>query len=162
MNSQPDDTHLTHVDGQGQARMVDVGSKPITRRLATARSTCRMQPETARQVRANANKKGDVLQVARIAAIMAAKRTDSLIPLCHSLPLDSVSVEFEWQSEAQLRISATVACTGRTGVEMEALVAVSVAGLTVYDMCKSIDRELCIENVELVSKSGGVHGDFQR
>ena len=153
---------LTHVDEQGAAHMVDVGSKPITVRTAEARGVCAMQPATAEAIRNNSAAKGDVLAVARVAGVMAAKRTDGLIPLCHSLPLDSVTVDFEWESGAHLVVTARVACTGRTGVEMEALVAVSVASLTVYDMCKSMDREMSIERVELVRKSGGASGDFRR
>ena len=153
---------LTHIDEHGGARMVDVGQKPISRRVATARAVCVMNLETANAVRGNTLKKGDVLQVARLAAIAAAKRTDELIPLCHSVPLDSVAVEFEWIGEQKLQIEVTAVATGRTGVEMEALVASSLAGLTVYDMCKSSDREIRIEQVQLVRKSGGVHGDFER
>ncbi|MCA9134340.1 MAG: cyclic pyranopterin monophosphate synthase MoaC [Planctomycetales bacterium] len=153
---------LSHVDASGKARMIDVGDKPITRRTAVATAICTMQLETAEAIRHNSSRKGDVLQVARLAAIGAAKRTDELIPLCHSLPLDSVTVEFRWLEPARLEIATTAAATGRTGVEMEALVAASLAALTVYDMCKSSDRELSIEKIELQSKTGGVRGDFKR
>lgn len=157
-----DKRKLTHLDDAGAARMVDVGDKPTTRRTAVAQALCRMQNETAETIRGGSTKKGDVLQIARIAAIGAAKRTDELIPLCHSLPLDSVEVQFDWPDVALLRIRVTATCTGRTGVEMEALVAASLAALTVYDMCKAIDRSMRIESVELVEKSGGVHGDFKK
>lgn len=156
------DDKLTHIDENGSARMVDVGSKPISHRTAVAEATCEMLPKTADAIRENSLKKGDVLQVARIAAIGAAKRTDELIPLCHSLPLDSVVVDFGWESSSRLKISVTVATTGKTGVEMEAMVAASVASLTVYDMCKAIDRSMKLTNVVLISKSGGVRGDYHR
>jgi cyclic pyranopterin monophosphate synthase len=156
------DERLTHVDEQGAARMVDVGAKSVTFRSATARAVCNMNIETAESVRANSIRKGDVLQVARLAGIGAAKRTDELIPLCHSVLLDSVSVEFEWLTDTALQVLATANCSGRTGVEMEAMVAVSMASLTVYDMCKASDREIRIERVELLRKSGGVRGDFER
>lgn len=153
---------LTHIDESGAARMVDVGDKPVTRRTATATAICRMQAATANQIQLNSLKKGDVLGTARLAAIQAAKRTDELIPLCHSLPIDGVNVEFDWLSSERLKISVTVSVTGRTGVEMEAMVGASIAGLTVYDMCKAIDRTLCLEEVLLVEKTGGTHGDFRR
>ncbi len=153
---------LTHVDDGGTARMVDVGGKPVTRRTATATVVCRMLPETAEQISLNSLKKGDVLAVARLAAILAAKRTDELIPLCHSLPLDSVSVDFKWLSKVRLEIAVTVSVTARTGVEMEAMVGASIAGLTVYDMCKAIDRTLILEEVALAAKTGGMNGDFRR
>lgn len=121
-----------------------------------------MQPGTAQAIRNNQLSKGEVLQVARLAAIGAAKRTDELIPLCHSLGLDSVEVNFEWASETELKISVTTQSTSRTGVEMEAMVAASIAALTVYDMCKAIDREMIVSNVQLESKSGGTRGDYQR
>lgn len=157
-----DKPKLTHLDEAGAARMVDVGDKPTTRRTAVAQAFCRMKSDTADTIRAGSTRKGDVLQIARIAAIGAAKRTDELIPLCHSLPLDSVEVQFEWREKALLRIQVTASSTGRTGVEMETLVAASLAALTVYDMCKAIDRSMRVESVELVEKSGGVHGDFKK
>ena len=153
---------LTHVDEQGAARMVDVGSKPISRRSAIAQAICEMQSATGAAIRENTLKKGEVLQVARIAAINAAKRTDELIPLCHSLPLDSVDTEFSWESDSRLKILVTVNTTGKTGVEMEALVAASIAATTVYDMCKAVDRSMKISDVLLIKKTGGVRGDYQR
>lgn len=154
--------HLSHVDSQGAARMVDIGDKPVSKRAATARAVCTMNLVTAEAVRNNSATKGDVLGVARLAGISAAKRTDELIPLCHGLPLESVAVEFSWLDSTHLEVTATVHCTGKTGVEMEALVAANVAALTVYDMCKSSDRAMRIERVELERKSGGVRGDFER
>ncbi len=153
---------LTHIDETGAARMVDVGQKPVARRTATATVVCRMLSETAEQIQQNTLKKGDVLSVARLAAIQAAKRTDELIPLCHSLPLDGVDVEFQWLSRERLKIAVTVSVTARTGVEMEAMVGASIAGLTVYDMCKAVDRSMSLEEVSLESKSGGTRGDFRR
>lgn len=156
------ETKLTHLSEAGAARMVDVGEKPISRRTATAVAVCVMQPETVRVVQEKSGHKGDVLQVARIAAIGATKRTDELIPLCHSVPLDTVQVEFDWIDAGRLQISVTCVATGRTGVEMESLVGASMAALTVYDMCKAIDRGMMIETVSLLSKTGGVRGDYTR
>jgi cyclic pyranopterin phosphate synthase len=153
---------LSHIDQEGKAKMVDVGEKPITRRSATARALFRMNAATAEQVRKNAIKKGDVIPVARLAGIMAAKQTGSLIPLCHIVSLDSVSVEFQWSDATTLEILATASCNGRTGVEMEALVAASLASLTVYDMCKSSDREMRIESIEVIRKTGGLSGNIER
>ena len=153
---------LSHVDETGAARMVNVGEKPLAHRTATATAVCRMLPQTAEQIQHNTLKKGDVLSVARLAAIQAAKRTDELIPLCHSLPLDSVGVDFQWLSNERLKISVTVSVTARTGVEMEAMVGASIAGLTVYDMCKAVDRSMRLEEVSLESKSGGTRGDYRR
>lgn len=153
---------FTHVDASGQARMVDVSDKPVSKRTATATAVCSMLPATADAIRQNTTRKGDVLAVARLAAIAAAKRTDELIPLCHTVPLDSLNVDFSWVEPTRLLISTTACATGRTGVEMEALVAASLAALTVYDMCKSTDRELRVETVELQSKTGGVRGDYSR
>lgn len=153
---------MSHIDSQGNARMVDVGNKAITRRQATAQAVCVMNAETATAVRNNSLRKGDVLQVARLAAIAAAKRTDELIPLCHTLPLESVDVQFQWLDEHRLQLRVTAAATARTGVEMEAMLGASLAALTVYDMCKSSDRQLTIERIQLLSKSGGVSGDFRR
>ncbi len=157
-----DTRQLTHVDPQGQARMVDVGQKEVTRRTATATAQCVMSLGTAEAVRQNTLRKGDVLQVARIAAIAAAKRTDELIPLCHTLPLDALEVDFAWLDPTRLQVLTTASTHGKTGVEMEALVAASLAALTIYDMCKSSDREMRIECIELRSKTGGVRGDFSR
>ena len=161
-DNQSSKSTLTHLDAQGQAAMVNVGDKPISVRRATASSVCSMQPTTAQAIRNNQLSKGEVLQVARLAAIGAAKRTDELIPLCHSLGLDAVEVSFEWPGETQLKISVTTQSTSRTGVEMEAMVAASIAALTVYDMCKAIDREMTIGSIQLESKSGGTRGDYQR
>lgn len=155
-------SRLTHVDGHGAARMVDIGEKTVTARSASAQAICRMNFETARLVRANEMAKGDVLQVARLAGIGAAKRTDELIPLCHSVLLNSVSIEFKWLSDTTIQVLATANCSGKTGVEMEAMVAASLASLTIYDMCKASDREISIESVQLLSKTGGARGDFER
>jgi len=146
------DTHgMSHIDGEGRARMVDVSGKRPQRRIARAEGTIRVAPSTVEAIRGNAIKKGDVLTVARLAGIQAAKRTDDLIPLCHPLPLDHVQVDTAVE-EDRVRITAEATCTGRTGVEMEALTAVSVALLTVYDMCKAIDKEMVIEDVRLLEK----------
>ncbi|MDE0716437.1 MAG: cyclic pyranopterin monophosphate synthase MoaC [Rhodospirillaceae bacterium] len=154
---------FTHLDAQGAARMVDVGGKAVTQRRAVARGSVRMAPATLDKIEASAIAKGDVLATARLAGIMAAKRTAELIPLCHPLPVTSVSVDLSTDREADtLEIAATVACTGRTGVEMEALTAVSVAALTVYDMCKAIDRGMTIGDIRLEEKSGGRSGDWSR
>lgn len=153
---------LTHVDESGKAQMVDVGQKPTTRRHACAAATVRMSESAAQAVRDNSSRKGDVLQVARLAAIGAAKRTDEWIPLCHSIGLDKVSVEFEWLTGTTLEVTVSAVATGKTGVEMEAMVACSCAALTIYDMCKAIDRTMTIESVRLLSKSGGQRGDYQR
>ena len=142
--------------------MVDVGSKPVSARLARASARVVMQPATLTLIRDGGHKKGDVLGVARLAGIMAAKRTGELIPLCHPLPLDGATIEFDFVDEQTLGVEATVRCTGRTGVEMEALTAVSVAALTVYDMCKSVDRGMTIEQVRLEEKNGGRSGHFVR
>ena len=155
-------TGLTHFDAEGQAVMVDVGGKAVTARLATAQARVVMLPATMALVREGTAKKGDVLGVARLAGIMAAKRTADLIPLCHPLALDKVRVEFAHEGEDALRIEATVACTGRTGVEMEALTAASVAALTVYDMCKAVDRGMRIDGLRVVHKSGGKSGVFEQ
>ena len=153
---------FTHLDAQGQAHMVDVGHKPVTTREARASGRVRMAPETLTKLLAGDHKKGDVLATARIAAIMAAKRTHELIPLCHSLPLSSVKVAFEAVPPAALAISATVKTTAQTGVEMEALTAVSLAALTIYDMCKAVDRGMVIEAVALDEKLGGASGTWTR
>jgi len=152
-------TGFTHFDAAGNAAMVDVSAKPETDRSATARARVAMRPETAAMIRAGTARKGDVLGVARIAGIMAAKRTAELIPLCHPLPVSAVTLELTAGEDA-VEIAATVRTTGRTGVEMEALTAASVAALTVYDMCKSVDRGMRIEAVRLVHKAGGKSGEF--
>jgi cyclic pyranopterin phosphate synthase len=154
---------LSHLDEGGRARMVDVGGKPESERTAVAEGLVRMSREAYEQVAAHAVAKGDVLAVAEVAGVMAAKRTGELIPLCHPLGLDLVVVEARLVPEAPgVGITATAKVTGRTGVEMEALTAVSVACLTVYDMVKALDREQVIEGVRLVSKTGGTRGDWRR
>jgi len=153
---------LTHLNVRGQARMVDVAAKASTARAATAEAFVRMQPATRRLLKSAASKKGDVLAVARIAGIQAAKRTPELIPLCHAIALTSVTVEFELPQRDRVRILATAKCVGQTGVEMEALTAASVAALTIYDMLKAADRGMCIESVRLLEKSGGRSGHWKR
>lgn len=153
---------MSHFDSSGASRMVDVGEKPISRRLARASGMVRMQPETLRGICDATLRKGNVIEVARLAGIMAAKRTGEMIPLCHPLGLESVEIDFEPLEENRLRIEAIVQITARTGVEMEALTAVSVAALTVYDMCKSIDRDMVIERVQLEEKTGGKSGSYRR
>ncbi len=150
---------LTHLDESGTARMVDVGAKPVTGRAAAARGAVTMRPETLALIRSNGFEKGDVLGVARVAGVMAAKSTAQLIPLCHPLPLDVVTVDFEL-GEDRVNVEATAKTSAKTGVEMEALTAVSVAALTIYDMCKSADRSMRIEAVRLVRKTGGKSGDL--
>jgi cyclic pyranopterin phosphate synthase len=153
---------LTHLDEHGHARMVDVGSKDVTAREATARGRVTMEPSTLARIVAGDLPKGDVLAVARIAGIMAAKRTHELIPLCHPLPISGVEVALTPSEDgAGVEIEATVRTTAQTGVEMEALTAVSVAALTVYDMCKAVERGMRIEGVRLVAKSGGASGDYR-
>lgn len=151
---------LTHFDVAGNAVMVDVSAKPVTERSATARARVLMQETTLRMIEEGSAKKGDVLGVARLAGIMGAKRTADLIPLCHPLPISAVSVELAPAPPDAVDIEATVRTTGRTGVEMEALTAATVAALTVYDMCKAVDRGMRIEAVRLVHKSGGKSGEF--
>ena len=152
---------LTHLDAKGKARMVDVGEKAPTRRLAAASACVRTRPDVIRRI-ANGNvPKGDVLATARLAGILAAKRTAELIPLCHPLPLDFVDVDIEL-SEAAITVHAKAATTARTGVEMEALMAATIAALTVYDMCKAMDRAMVIEYVRLEEKSGGQSGTYVR
>ena len=154
---------LTHIDAQGKASMVDVSEKASTVREARAFARVRMQPQTLAQINANSLKKGDVLAVARIAGIQAAKKCADLIPLCHPLMLSKVSVDFEI-NEAENAVDVFTLCklTGQTGVEMEALTAASVAALTIYDMCKAIDMGMVIDNVCLLEKSGGRRGHYQR
>src|SRR3954471_9136012 len=153
---------LSHFDESGASRMVDVGAKPETNRTARASAVVRMRPETLQLVRDKGLAKGDVLEVARLAGIMAAKKTADLIPLCHPLPLTSVKLDFTFPAGDAVRIEATVTVFARTGVEMEALTAVSVAALTVYDMCKAADRGMTIEAVRLEEKAGGKSGHFAR
>jgi cyclic pyranopterin phosphate synthase len=155
-------THLTHLDEQGQARMVDVGAKPSTAREAIARGEVRMRPETLRLIREGDLPKGDVLGTARLAGIMAAKRTSELIPLCHPLLLTYVGVDFTLDEETgRVEITATVRCHGQTGVEMEALTAVSVAALTIYDMAKAVEQDMVIGEIRLVEKRGGKSGEWR-
>lgn len=152
---------FTHLDSRGHARMVNVGAKPTTQRSATASAVVRTTTKVIAAIRRQAIAKGDVLAIARIAGIQAAKRTDELIPLCHGLNLDAVDVELKLHGK-EVRISATASLAGRTGVEMEALVAVSTAALTVYDMCKAIDRGMVISDIQLEEKSGGRSGHWLR
>ena len=157
-----DSRSLTHFDEQGQAIMVGVGEKPETRRLATAAGRIVMRAETLAMIRAGQAKKGDVLGVARLAGIMAAKRTADLIPLCHPIPLTRVSREFAIDDRANaVTCTATTETVGRTGVEMEALTAASVTLLTIYDMCKAVDRGMIIESVRLLEKLGGKSGHWR-
>ena len=153
-------TGFTHFDAAGNAAMVDVGDKPATERSATARGAVVMAPATLDMIVEGRAAKGDVLAVARLAGIMAAKRTADLIPLCHPLMLSKVAVELTPAPPDRVEIEATVTLTGRTGVEMEALTAVSVAGLTVYDMCKAVDRGMRLSDIRLVHKSGGKSGEY--
>ena len=150
---------LTHFDEKGNTRMVDVGTKPETLRIAIAQGHVTAQPETLHRIAEQQMNKGNVLEVARLAGYMAAKRTSELIPLCHPLNLTSIRVDVAIVAE-RIEIEAEVQTVGRTGVEMEALTAVSVAGLTVYDMCKAVDREMCISEIRLVKKTGGASGNF--
>ena len=154
---------FTHFDASGNAVMVDVSGKPATARTATARARVVMSPATLTMIEAGTAKKGDVLGVARIAGIMAAKRTSELVPLCHPLPITAVVVELTPDRAANaVEIAATVRTTGQTGVEMEALTAASIAALTVYDMCKSVDRGMRIEGLRVVHKAGGKSGEFSQ
>ncbi|MCG9967661.1 cyclic pyranopterin monophosphate synthase MoaC [Pelotomaculum terephthalicicum JT] len=155
--------NLTHLDEQGQARMVEVGGKEITRRLAVARGEIVMRPETLAMIISGKVAKGEVFGVARLAGIMAAKQTSSLIPLCHPLNITGIDVQFRPDQEHnKVEIEASVRITGQTGVEMEALTAVSIAALTIYDMCKAVDREMTIRAIRLIHKSGGKSGIFER
>jgi len=155
-------TDLTHFDEQGASRMVDVGDKAVTRRRAVASGLVRMQPQTLQLIIDRGHAKGDVLEVARLAGIMAAKRTADLIPLCHPLSLDSVSLDLKPIADDTIRIEATVEVTAKTGVEMEALTSVSTAALTIYDMCKAVDRGMIIDQIQLEEKSGGASGQYQK
>jgi cyclic pyranopterin phosphate synthase len=154
---------LSHLDDQGRARMVDVSDKDITSRSAVARGTIHMRPQTLELILEGKIEKGDVFSVARVAGIMAAKKTSELIPMCHPLNITSVKIDLNpAQKPDRVEIAATVRVDGKTGVEMEAMTAVSVAGLTVYDMCKAVDREMTIGEIRLVKKSGGKSGTFIR
>lgn len=154
---------FTHFDKDGRARMVDVGDKDVSCRTAVAAGRVLVNRETFDLIRSGGMKKGDVLTVAQVAGIMAAKRTPDLIPMCHPINIDGVELSLELnEARLSVEIQATVTCTGRTGVEMEALTAVSVAALTVYDMCKAVQKDMVIEAVRLIRKTGGVHGDYFR
>lgn len=153
-------SRLTHLDSQGQARMVDVGGKPETRRSATATGRIRMSAEALAAVRDGSGPKGDVLAAARIAGIMAAKKTGELIPLCHPLALDAVTIDFAFEADG-IRTTARASLTGRTGVEMEAMTAAALALLTIYDMAKALDKGMVIGEVHLLEKTGGKSGDWR-
>ena len=156
-------TKLTHLNPRGEAHMVDVGDKPVTAREAVAEGWIRMQPETLRLILEGGHKKGDVLAAARIAGIMAAKKTSELIPLCHPIPLTAVEVELlPDEAAAAIRCRASARTSAQTGVEMEALTAVQIALLTIYDMCKAVDRGMAITDIRLLSKSGGRSGEWVR
>lgn len=154
---------LTHLDDKGRATMVDVSEKPVTHREAVASGSVRMKPGTLALIRDHKVAKGDVLAVARVAGIMAAKKTSELIPLCHPLGITSVELDFKFNvSRATVTIKAVVRCSGQTGVEMEALTAVSAAALVIYDMCKAVDKEMVITDILLLQKKGGKSGEFRR
>ena len=154
---------FTHFNEQGRARMVDVGEKPSSRRTAVAAGRVLVNDETFELIRSGGIKKGDVLTVAQIAGVMGAKRTFELIPMCHIVPLNGIGLELRLDEEKKsVEISATVSRDGKTGVEMEALTAVATAALTVYDMCKAVQRDIVITDIRLLGKSGGVHGDYKR
>lgn len=154
-------SELSHFDEQGASRMVDVGSKDVTLRMARAENMIRMRPETLSMIVDRRAAKGDVFEVARLAGIMATKRTADLIPLCHPLGIDAVEVDLRTIDDCTVRIEATVQVHGRTGVEMEALTAVTIAGLTIYDMCKSVDRSMTLGPARLLEKTGGKSGHFR-
>ncbi|MBF4574086.1 cyclic pyranopterin monophosphate synthase MoaC [Herbiconiux sp. VKM Ac-1786] len=156
-----DGSELTHVTADGSAHMVDVSDKAITKRIASAQAVLHTQPDVIRMLADGSLPKGEPLAVARVAGIMAAKQTSSLIPLCHPLPISGVTVDFEI-AESSVRITTSVKTTGVTGVEMEALTAASVAALTVYDMIKAVDRAARVTDIEVLSKSGGASGDWSR
>ncbi len=154
---------FTHFNEQGRARMVDVGEKPETVRTALAAGRVLVNRHTFELIRSGGMKKGDVLTVAQVAGIMGAKRTPDLIPMCHPILIDGIDLHLSLDEERlSVEISASVSCAGRTGVEMEALTAVSTAALTVYDMCKAVQKDMVITDIRLVSKTGGVHGDYER
>ena len=154
---------FTHFNDQGRARMVDVGEKPESVRTAVAAGRVLVNPATFALIRSGGMKKGDVLTVAQVAGVMGAKRTPELIPMCHPVVIDGIDLALSLDEErCSVEIRATVSCAGRTGVEMEALSAVSAAALTVYDMCKAVQKDMVIADIRLLSKTGGVHGDFRR
>ena len=154
-------TGLSHIDSKGAARMVDVGGKAATKRTAQAQAIITMQPETLCKITDGTMPKGDVFACARIAGIMAAKRTSDLIPMCHPLPIDGIEIDTQPISDTQIRICSLLHCTHKTGIEMEALTAASVAALTIYDMCKAVDRGMRIGEILLLHKSGGKSGTYQ-
>ena len=154
---------FTHFNEQGRAKMVDVGEKPLSQRTAVAAARVLVNEKTFELIRSGGMKKGDVLTVAQIAGVMGAKRTPDLIPMCHPILMDGIDLYLSLDEARQsVEIRATVSCDGRTGVEMEALTAVTTAALTVYDMCKAVQKDMVITDVRLVSKTGGVHGDYKR
>ena len=156
-------TDFTHFDEQGRAKMVDVGEKPESQRVAVASGRVYVNDTTFALIKSGGIKKGDVLTVAQIAGIMGAKQTSSLIPMCHPIMLNGVHMELRLdESTKSVEITASVSCDGRTGVEMEALTAVSIAALTIYDMCKAVQKDMVISNICLLKKSGGIHGDYVR
>lgn len=154
---------FTHFNDQGRAKMVDVGEKPESVRTAVAAGRVLVNPATFALIKSGGMKKGDVLTVAQVAGVMGAKRTPDVIPMCHPILIDGIDLRL-WMDESRLsvEIEASVSCSGRTGVEMEALTAVSTAALTVYDMCKAVQKDMVISDVRLISKAGGVHGDYRR
>ncbi len=163
LSIQPEKTvELTHLSQSGAARMVDVSEKIVSHRMAIAKGEILLNEVAAAAVKSRDSFKGDVLQIARIAGIQAAKQTSSLIPLCHVIPLEKVSIDFEWLATNRLQCTCEVVATAKTGVEMEAITAVSIALATVYDMLKSVDREMTITNVALWQKQGGIRGTYQR
>ena len=154
---------FTHFNEQGRAKMVDVGEKPVTTRTAVAAARVLVNRDTFERIRTGGMKKGDVLTVAQVAGVMGAKRTPDLIPMCHPILIDGIDLNLHLDEErCSVEIEATVSCDGRTGVEMEALTAVRTAALTVYDMCKAVQKDMVISDIRLLRKSGGVHGDFSR
>ena len=154
---------FTHFNEQGRAKMVDVGEKPISQRVAVAGARVQVNENTFNLIKSGGMKKGDVLTVAQIAGVMGAKRTPDIIPMCHPILMDGINLELSLDEERlSVEIKAEVRCDGRTGVEMEALSAVSIAALTVYDMCKAVQKDMVISDIRLISKTGGVHGDYYR
>ena len=154
---------FTHINEQGRAKMVDVGKKAVTQRVAVAAGRVLVNPHTFALIKSGGMKKGDVLTVAQIAGVMGAKRTPDLIPMCHPILMGGINLELSLdENRKSVEITATVTCDGRTGVEMEALTAVSTAALTVYDMCKAVQKDMLITDIRLLRKSGGIHGDYHR
>lgn len=154
---------FTHFNDQGRAKMVDVGEKPVSVRTAVAAGRVLVNRETFTLIKSGGMKKGDVLTVAQVAGVMGAKRTPDLIPMCHPILIDGINLELHLDEQrCSVEIEATVSCAGRTGVEMEALTAVSTAALTVYDMCKAVQKDMVIADIRLLNKTGGVHGDYER